>query len=157
LISAWRLGRRAYNEPPETAFAGRGAELYGGRWNPVGLRAAYAASSRALAALEYLVHIDRDLVPNDLVFAQANFDQRDIEVCTPPADWDVPGSPSALLFGERWLVEARSLVLAVPSAIVPGECNYVFNPRHPRAAQLVVAAALEPFAYDERLLRPSPS
>jgi RES domain-containing protein len=158
MISAWRLGRRAHNEPPETtAFAGRGAELYGGRWNRVGVPAAYASSSRALAALEYLVHIDRDLIPNDLVFAHAHFDECDVEVCSPPNDWDVPGSPSAVLFGERWLIEARSLVLAVPSVVVPAERNYVLNPRHPGAARLVVSPTLEPFVFDERLLPRSPS
>ncbi|HEY0393452.1 MAG TPA: RES domain-containing protein [Candidatus Elarobacter sp.] len=152
MISVWRLGRRAYCDPPKTvAFDGRGAERFGGRWNPVGIPAAYAASSRALAALEYLVHIDRDLMPNDLVFAKANVVDADVEICVPPRGWDVRGSPTAVLFGERWLTEARSLVLAVPSAVVRGERNYVVNPHHPRAPKLAVAMTLEPFAYDERL------
>jgi hypothetical protein len=32
-----------------------------------------ASPNRALAALEYLVHVDRDLVPDDLVFFRGSF------------------------------------------------------------------------------------
>jgi RES domain-containing protein len=154
VIPAWRLARRVHSEPPaEAAFNGRGPELYGGRWNPAGLAAAYATVSRALAALEYLVHIDRDLVPNDLVFSCARFQESDVETCVAPRDWDVAGSPSAVAYGERWLREHRSLVLAVPSVVVRDELNYVINPRHPRFGTLIVAPVLEPFLYDQRLLR----
>jgi RES domain-containing protein len=154
VIRAWRLARRAHSQPPATvAFNGRGAELFGNRWNPVGLPAAYASPSRALAALEYLIHLDRDLVPGDLVFSQVEFEDSDIETAAPPADWDIAGSPSAVAYGEQWLREARSLALAVPSVIVREERNFVINPRHHRASTLVVSPSLEPFVYDARLLR----
>jgi RES domain-containing protein len=154
VIRAWRLARRAHSEPPGTAaFNGRGAELFGDRWNPVGLAAAYASQSRALSALEYLVHLDRDLVPDDLVFSQVEFEDSDVETAAPPADWNAAGSPSAVAYGERWLRDERSLVLAVPSVIVRGEQNFVINPRHRRASSLIISPALEPFVYDARLLR----
>ena len=76
------------------AFSGEGARLFGGRWNPKGVRVVYAASSRALAMLEMLaqdqplrahylsvparipaaVHIERvaaSRLPADLVGARA--------------------------------------------------------------------------------------
>ena len=154
MIQAWRLARRVHSDPPATAFNGRGAELFGNRWNPVGLPAAYASPHRALAALEYLVHVDRDLVPSDLVFSGISFDEDDIETAAPPAAWDIVGSRSAVAYGERWLRAQRSLVLAVPSVLIRSELNYVINPLHPRAAALVVSPAHEPFTYDTRLLRP---
>src|SRR5204863_6047762 len=40
-----------------TAFTGEGARLYGGRWNNKGTPMVYTAGSRALAALEMLVHV----------------------------------------------------------------------------------------------------
>ena len=43
-----------------------GARLYGGRWNPQGISVVYTAESRALATVEYLVHVPLSLVPRDL-------------------------------------------------------------------------------------------
>lgn len=155
MIRAWRLARRAHSDPPATvAFNGRGAELFGNRWNPVGLPAAYASQSRALAALEYLVHLDRDLVPDDLVFSAVDFDDADIETAIAPRGWDVAGSPSAVAFGERWLRERRSIILAVPSVMVHEELNFVINPQHPRFSVLSISPMRERFTYDARLLSP---
>ena len=44
------------------AMSGEGARRYGGRWNPPGLPAVYLAESRALAALEILVHAPREML-----------------------------------------------------------------------------------------------
>ena len=154
MIRAWRLARRAHSDPPKSiAFNGHGSELFGNRWNPVGTVAAYASPSRALAALEYLVHLDRDLVPRDLVFSEVSFEEDAIETAAPPSDWDIVGSASAVRYGERWLREERSLVLTVPSVIIRDEWNFVINPRHSRARALVISPTLQPFVYDERLLR----
>jgi RES domain-containing protein len=154
VIRAWRLARRVHSDPPvSVAFNGRGSELYGNRWNPVGAAAAYASPNRALAALEYLVHVDRDLVPDDLVFSHLDFAESDVETAAPPHDWDIAGSVSAVAYGERWIREQRSVVLAVPSVIIRTELDYVINPRHARFAALAVSPALEPFVYDARLLR----
>jgi len=60
----WRLCQAAQQA---TAFSGDGARRYGGRWNPKGLSAVYTAVTQSLAALEILVHVDTDLVPNDFV------------------------------------------------------------------------------------------
>jgi RES domain-containing protein len=154
MMRAWRLAPRTHSDPPRRrAFSGRGAEIFGGRWNPVGIAAAYASGSRALAALEFLVHTDRDVLPSDLVLSEVAFDDADIERAAPPDGWDIAGSAGAVTYGEQWLRAERSLVLAVPSVLVPDEPNYVINPRHRRAKSLVVSPLLRPFIYDERLLR----
>jgi RES domain-containing protein len=154
MTRAWRLAPRAHSDPPRsTAFTGRGAEIFGGRWNPVGVAAAYASGSRALAALEFLVHADRDVLPSDLVLAEVAFDDADIENAIVPECWDVGGSADAVTYGARWLRDERSLVLAVPSVLVPEEPNYVINPRHRRAKSLAISPTLRPLLYDERLLR----
>jgi RES domain-containing protein len=36
--------------------------------------------------------------------------------------------------GDDWLQDERSLLYRVPTAIVPANCNYLFNPAHPEAA-----------------------
>jgi RES domain-containing protein len=68
-----------------------------------------------------------------------------------PADWRrLPAPPSTRELGSRWVAEARSVVLRVPSAVVDGEFNYLLNPRHPDFARLEFAAP-RPFSFDSRL------
>jgi RES domain-containing protein len=151
-VEAWHLGQRRHSDPPPVAFDGRGSEINGGRWNPVGIPAAYAGSSRSLCALEYLVHLDRALAARlDLVFVGVSFDSSEIEIATLPAGWHAAGSLTAVSYGQVWLREQRSLVLQVPSVGVRQEANYVINPHHLRAPSLVYSASLETFTYDTRL------
>jgi hypothetical protein len=35
------------------------------------------------------------------------------------------------LIGEEWITGQRTPILKVPSAIIPVEFNYIFNPEHP--------------------------
>ena len=149
----WRLTRRIHATPPTRAFDGVGAELRGGRWNKIGTRAAFASSTRSLAALEYLAHVDPERLPADLVFAGAALDDDAIQTSALPDDWDVVGSASAAEFGDRWLRRRRRLALSVPSVIIRAERNYVINPLHPDAEHLRVQPTLEPFSFDDRLIR----
>jgi RES domain-containing protein len=34
-------------------------------------------------------------------------------------------------YGNKWLEEQRSLILVVPSIVIPQEKNYIINPNHP--------------------------
>src|SRR5665213_2770817 len=97
--------------------------------------------------------LDIRVVECDLGEDEVAFDDADIERAAPPDGWDIAGSAGAVTYGEQWLRAERSLVLAVPSVLVPDEPNYVINPRHRRAKSLVVSPLLRPFIYDERLLR----
>ncbi|QEA39356.1 hypothetical protein FGL86_09885 [Pistricoccus aurantiacus] len=38
--------------------------------------------------------------------------------------------------GDAWLKEAETLLLQVPTVIVPYNCNYIFNPLHSDAARV---------------------
>ncbi len=46
-------------------LTGKGAEIYGGRWNPVGCALLYTSQSRALANLEIMVNIVPGVMPID--------------------------------------------------------------------------------------------
>ena len=50
---------RLTKTPHANDLTGAGAEKFGARWNPKGTAVLYTASSRALAALEYLVHLTK--------------------------------------------------------------------------------------------------
>ncbi len=153
MISVWRLTRRVHATPARRAFDGVGAEVRGGRWNRIGTKAAFASATRSLAALEYLANVDPEQLPSDLVFVGATVDEADVHVARPPSGWDRIASTTAKSYGDRWLRARRGLALAVPSAIVKAERNYVINPVHPDIRALRVADELEPFRFDHRLLK----
>lgn len=59
--------------------------------------------------------------------------------------------PFSKLLGDAWVRQARSAVLAVPSVIIVGEANYLFNPAHPDFQNITIGRP-EPFAFDPQLL-----
>ena len=68
-----------------------------------------------------------------------------------PADWRSPLWPaSTQAVGTRWFADQDSVVLEVPSAIVPHAQNYLLNPQHPLFGELVIQGP-EPFELDSRL------
>ena len=147
----WRICRQGHQR-----LDGEGARLNGGRWNSEGVAAVYTSSSLALAALEYLVHVDIEDVPDDLV-AMAIEVPDDVGAQTVhlrdlPADWNQgPDHPACVTIGDAWLAEGAALLLRVPSASVPEDGNLLINPRHPRIRDVVVRS-VRPFAFDPRLL-----
>jgi len=52
---AWRIVKEKH---AATAFSGEGAARTGGRWNSRGVAVIYTSSTKALAALENLVHLN---------------------------------------------------------------------------------------------------
>ena len=52
---AWRKVKEKH---AATAFDGEGAWRFGGRWNSPGIRIVYTSGTKALAALESLVHLN---------------------------------------------------------------------------------------------------
>lgn len=137
--------------------AGGGAAAAGGRWNSVGAAVIYLADSVALAQLERRVHTPyrppagQVLVEVDLpaaVLAAAH--SADL-----PADWDVSnvdwsvGRAASQALGDAWLAEGATLLLRVPSVVVPVGWNYLLNPRH-RDMKKVKTRRI-PYAPDARL------
>lgn len=55
-------------------------------------------------------------------------------------------------FGTRWLQEAKTPVLQLPSAIIASEYNFLINPVHPESQSVKVIDQRD-FYYDSRLKR----
>ncbi len=55
--------------------------------------------------------------------------------------------------GSEWYESASSLLLKVPSAIIPQESNYILNTSHPAFTQHVRLHSIEDFFWDGRLFR----
>jgi RES domain-containing protein len=150
-ITAWRIAQRHY---VADAFAGEGAARWPGRWNARGVRMVYTAVSLSLAALEMLVHLDRAVLLRRYVGIPVTFDEA---LCSHlpgrelPDDWAASPAPvSTRLIGTQWVEKGQSVVLAVPSVIVPREVNYLLNPAHADFGTVEIGAA-EEFGFDARL------
>lgn len=150
-MRCYRICRAAYAE-----LDGEGARLFGGRWNNEGRAAVYTASSIALAGLEYLIHVDIEDVPGDLVLLTIELPdgitERRIEVASLPIGWQTAkGVAACQAIGDQWLAHGTEATLRVPSAAIPEEENILINPHHPEARDVAVRHR-RPFTFDARLL-----
>jgi RES domain-containing protein len=152
-LGAWRIVKERFTEE---AFQGEGARRYGGRWNSPGTAVVYTAEHASLAVLEVLVHLETSRALAAYVLIKVEFDQALVEAVAMerlPGDWrSEPPSAEARAVGDEWVVEGRTLALKVPSAILPQEDVYVFNPEHPDFHLLEIHEPA-PFFFDQRLLR----
>jgi len=117
---------------------------------------AYASDSIALAALEVLAHLQSTAVLQAYSLVSVRFPEESVEVLDPaalPARWRRFPSPSEnQAIGDRWVADGRSLILRVPSALIPDAANFLINPSHREFHQVVVGRP-ERFAFDPRLLK----
>jgi RES domain-containing protein len=131
VLSVWRITTTAF---ARLALSGEGARLYGGRWNPKDVPIVYTAASQSLAMLEMLIQ-DQPLrahyvfiearIPSGLSIDRVRVDQL-------PPDWrEIRARGKLQAIGAEWARSRNTAVLAVPSAIVPAESNYLLNPVHP--------------------------
>ena len=95
----------------------------------------YTSSSLALAALEFFVHLRPSRAPGELVARSADIPASlavtQIRTSHLGGDWrDEPAPERLAELGARWLREEKTPVLAVPSAVIPHETNYLLNPLH---------------------------
>ena len=116
----------------------------------------YTAGSISLAALEMLVHLEAYQLLSVYVCIPVEFDDslcRRIDLSDVPDDWTSdPAPPSTRDMGTDWARGAASVVLTVPSVLVPLETNFLINPLHPDFSKLAVGAP-QPFQYDPRLIK----
>lgn len=116
----------------------------------------YTSSALSLAVLELLVHTDPDLIPNDLhafeVDCPGSLTPEVLDVARLPSNWrTIPNHPVCRAIGDEWVQRRSHPLLAVPSAVVPEELNYLINPGHPDAALIQIVRS-RAFSFDERLL-----
>ena len=116
----------------------------------------YVAESRSLAVLEVLVHLDSPALLQKYVFLEVDFEASlviDLDRSSLPKNWQSDPVPEAVqAIGDRWVLSGDSAVLRVPSVLVPGESNYLLNPRHPDFGKVGVSRPLA-FRFDPRLAR----
>ncbi|MBC7399116.1 MAG: RES family NAD+ phosphorylase [Mucilaginibacter sp.] len=146
----YRLVRSVYADD----LSGNGARLYGGRWNSEGKAMVYLASSRSLAVLEALAHLNPTNMPDDysMITIEAPDSINELNLNILPENWkEYPEQNILQLVGNRFLFKNEKLLLKVPSALVEEEFNYLMNPIHNLAPSVKIVTK-KPFSFDERLL-----
>jgi RES domain-containing protein len=152
MLTIWRLVTARFID---TAFSGEGARRYGGRWNRKGTPLVFTAGSQSLAMLEMLLQ-DQPLraryvmIPAEIPSGM-QIERMDTDLL--PPDWRGYRSLEKLrAMGTECATQMSTVVLAVPSAVVPAEVNYLLNPRHPDFARISVGQPQE-LVTDLRLIR----
>ena len=134
---------------------------YGGgenRWNRDGEYVIYTGSSRALSTLELVVHRksiqpERDYRMMILSIADDDHLYTQVQINELPLAWRTFFAYGHLQsIGSKWYQSRESLVLKVPSAVIPQEYNYVINTAHPDFLTKVKLIRTEDYFWDERLM-----
>lgn len=149
----FRLARRKYIRD----LSGTGARLYGGRWNNKGIAMVYTSDTPSLAALEVLVHLSPQTLPPDYCLATFvvpdDIKAEALAAGDLPRNWrDYPSPAKLAKIGSDWAQSGCSLVLAVPSVIIPAQQNILINPQHADMKRVSVVR-VEPFQFDKRLVK----
>jgi RES domain-containing protein len=142
-VYLWRISNYA-------TLDGIGGTLQSGRWHTRGKPIIYTADHPASAVLEMLVNMDASLLPDH--FQLLKIDVPADLVVRPvgmSGNWRTDHNMTRWL-GDVWLAECRSLLLQVPSVIVPDAYNTLINPQHPDAVRLKIIST-QSVPLDERL------
>lgn len=138
-------------------LSGAGARILGARWHFQGTAIIYTAESRALASMEYLVHVSMSVIPANLKIAIIEIPDdivpKEISISDLPNNWrDYPAPPELAKLGTDWVKSNESLLLRVPSAVVLHEYNILINPAH-QDMKRVAIKHIEDFKYDDRIFK----
>lgn len=148
-MKVYRIAKNKYIED----LSGYGSYLYGGRWSTKGTYALYTASTKSLAYLEFIVHqFDQQTWPANISIATIEVSPKSpIAVLSDlPYGWNsLTYHRSCQLISEKYFAQG-ALGIEVPSVIVPGESNIIFNPMHHEFQQLISIVNLEPLQIDAR-------
>jgi len=114
-------------------LSGKGASLYGGRWNNKNTYIVYTAESRSLALLEIIAHMGKIPLKG---FCLVTIDIPDdciqiFPVENLPDDCFANPAPDYIkVIGDNFIKVNKYLALKLPSSLMREENNYLLNPRH---------------------------
>jgi len=98
------------------------------------VRMVYCSEHVSLAALEILVHTQPVTIRDKFRVFRVSWDGKlmiTIDLKKLPKGWNAqPPSSTSKDVGDNWVRSGHSLVLAVPSVIVPAERTFLLNPKH---------------------------
>lgn len=141
----WRISDHA-------DLSGEGGRRYSARWHNAGRAIVYCADHPAGTLVEILAHVDWDLLPDSFQLLTIEIDESvSVQKLDPndlPVAWKADQNITQAQ-GNAWLASGSSLLLHVPSAIMPDTWNVLFNPFHGDAGSAKIVKA-ERFPLDSR-------
>ena len=148
-MEVFRVSSTKYSK--ELTASGKAA-----RWNKDGEFVIYTGETRSLAMLENIVHksiqtgLDYETMIISITDSEAVFSRKKISDL--PSNWrDISAYSKLQDIGSKWYHSKESLVLQVPSVIVPQEFNYIINANHPEFKNRITLVRQEEFVLDNRL------
>ena len=95
------------------------------------------------------------IIPKDFVMMSIDIPDKismnEIELKTLAPDWkEETQIPNIRKIGDDFIASNSACILKIPSALVPGDHNYLINPAHPDFAQISIAS-IDDFPFDDRL------
>jgi RES domain-containing protein len=148
---------RLLNKNYGSGLSGKGAEIAGGRWNSPGNPVIYTSESRALCTAEVAVNLPLGNIPSGYdiisIFIPDHIAITEIREDHLPSGWKVfPLLTITQKIGDQLIIQNKFPVIKVPSAVVPGDFNYLINPRHPDFGTIKIIKT-EPYEFDERFFK----
>lgn len=141
----WRISRHR-------DLRGIGGLKVSGRWHDAGQPVVYLSESAASALLEVCVHTAANDIPPTYILLRVEGPKRAgivSKLGELPANWSEQQEITREI-GTAWLREKKTVLLEVPSAIIPHTKNYLFNPLHPDAEKFQITEVLE-YPFDVRI------
>src|SRR5438132_13131093 len=130
-IVGWRIVKEKH---AASAFSGEGARSSEGPWKSTGVRRVSCSEHVSLRALEILVHTQPSTIRDKFRVFRVSWDGKmmiTIDLKKLPKGWNAqPPDSISKEVGDNWVRLGHSVVLAVPSVIVPAERTFLLNPKH---------------------------
>jgi len=135
-VTVWRISEHL-------ELDGAGGLRVSARWHTRGRRIVYCAPNPATALVEALVHMELDAgeVPDPLQYLEIEvpdtISTHTVAMETLGRNWQ-RNEAATRRAGDEWLHSGHTVLLQVPSVIVPQTWNTLINPQHPESAQIKV-------------------
>jgi len=137
------------------SLSGKGAAIYGARWNSIGVEVIYAAANRSLAMAEVAVHFTLATLPKNFMMVVIHIPDEieilKIDNSILPANWNVfPHPQSTQQIGDQFIADNKYCVMQIPSVVTKGDYNLLINPKHP-LFETIKIIEVERFPFDNRV------
>lgn len=139
----WRISNYA-------TLDGMGGTLQSAHWHTAGKPIVYAADHPSTCLLEMFVNVNASLLPTRIQLLKILVpDDLQSAATKIPDDWRNDTMISRGI-GDAWLEKTGSVLLQVPSAILPDVYNTLINPLHHDAKRLKIMS-VQAVPLDQRL------